>query len=816
MSFLNDNLFESSVDWTLGADNNECAQADLKFLKNNNYKYKVNNANDFKTMFDSQYIIDDLDSQSQLHSNYKNLLTKDEHKSTDISACLNHMNQNEEKENNENIFVDLDEQRQEMSNLLSNSNNINLAFSDVMRKFNTNIQNSFASSLFNSANQLMKFNQDQLTTSLHSSMSLANEMHLSQNQHEDESTKTIKIHEDDLIDCRSRPRAVFKNWYEKYECSYDPSQSFFATNKIAKMTKSLQRKLANLCNMVLNQQFQIYNDQSFENSAYIQQLISTNNFKELCNISIQNQDFKKKYFRLMRSIVERVLIDSLVHCDHYHNQLIQIQQIYHMNGNNHVNIDLTNPIKKLWNELRSRGCQFLGPQMQDDVLHLIFHALETMQRMSRKVLVAYVFYSLVKHYPKASKTNIGHVVQILYRGGCFKVEKRENDSSLMELKKEYLKYATLRREHDTQIIQIALEGGIRMSPEQWSQKLYGDSNHKSEMQSIIDTLQSSLTLEKHINDFYKKLTSYKKDALGNIFINVKPDFDFFASINFEKKQASAQSNGKKFNSSDSNHDDSFTNMMGSESTNSEDDCFSNEFYDDEFETVSTTNDSLVGSDKLRQTSKLKQLHHQQQQQEQTKITWSLIDECMMSTVRILTAHVEYSSKIIPLINENSTSLSKSLNSNQAHSNDMMSNRNKNSMMNNQLNHKVNHQKQTRILSNNNTIMNPNNMNNVIISSNNQISKHVSKNFNPEVDAFQPQNSLNTMNVNYNSTSNMNTNLNSANNSNYLRSMGPDVSSFNNVQRRFHIKNNNQQRYNKYGRSNNFNNNNNNNNNAFFN
>lgn len=33
---------------------------------------------------------------------------------------------------------------------------------------------------------------------------------------------------------------------------------------------------------------------------------------------------------------------------------------------------------------------------------------------------------------------------------------------------------------------MAMEAGLRISPEQWSTLLYGDHKHKSDMQSIID------------------------------------------------------------------------------------------------------------------------------------------------------------------------------------------------------------------------------------------------------------------------------------------------------------------------------------------
>lgn len=55
------------------------------------------------------------------------------------------------------------------------------------------------------------------------------------------------------------------------------------------------------------------------------------------------------------------------------------------------------------------------------------------------------------------------------------VTKRENESSLMQLKDEFCHYDMLRREHDSQIIQIAHEAGLRIAPDQWSSLLYGDS-----------------------------------------------------------------------------------------------------------------------------------------------------------------------------------------------------------------------------------------------------------------------------------------------------------------------------------------------------
>ena len=41
---------------------------------------------------------------------------------------------------------------------------------------------------------------------------------------------------------------------------------------------------------------------------------------------------------------------------------------------------------------------------------------------------------------------------------------------------------------------MAMEAGLRISPEQWSSLLYGDHKHKSDMQSIIDKVSIRLAV----------------------------------------------------------------------------------------------------------------------------------------------------------------------------------------------------------------------------------------------------------------------------------------------------------------------------------
>ncbi|XP_027038423.1 roquin-1-like [Pocillopora damicornis] len=154
----------------------------------------------------------------------------------------------------------------------------------------------------------------------------------------------------------------------------------------------------------------------------------------------------------------------------------------------------------IWAAVRNRGCQFLGPAMQEEALKLILLALEGGEALSRKVLVLFVVQKLESVFPQASKTSIGHVVQLLYRASCFKVEEKNNEPSLMQLKEQYRTYDALRKVHDAQIVQIATEAGLRILPDKWSSLLYGDMDHKSHMQSIIDKLQTPASFSQSIQE----------------------------------------------------------------------------------------------------------------------------------------------------------------------------------------------------------------------------------------------------------------------------------------------------------------------------
>ena len=361
---------------------------------------------------------------------------------------------------------------------------------------------------------------------------------------------------------------------DKHSCVYDTENNMFAMLNwpTVRLSTFMQRKLCNLCSLIVQNNnnnnenisslaaaknctlgTSLVEDQVILVSALMQSMVGltiNSNTSDVANYVQRQKELKNNLLQCMYAIVERIVIDSMLACDHFrdknsNNQQQQQQQLQQHQQQQQVTTRNAT-MSRLWSEIRARGCQFLGPQMQDDIIQMIAHALDVAKRMSRRVLVLYVVYVLKKQYPKASKTNVGHVVQLLYRAGCFKLEKRENDSSLMELRPECATYEALRLHHDMQIVQIALDAGIQMSADLWSQKLYGDASHKAYMQTIIDKLQMRQTLSGQL----VKLLYDKSNTTGNLSTcfagTVKADLEYLAAMRDGEKRAFVDERRKSF------------------------------------------------------------------------------------------------------------------------------------------------------------------------------------------------------------------------------------------------------------------------------
>uniref|UniRef100_A0A915AQF0 RING-type E3 ubiquitin transferase n=1 Tax=Parascaris univalens TaxID=6257 RepID=A0A915AQF0_PARUN len=223
----------------------------------------------------------------------------------------------------------------------------------------------------------------------------------------------------------------------------------------------------------------------------------------LC-FQLLEEEGRQKAVKTARALAERILSELV----------IAHQNTSHISSN-------------LWSAVRARGCQFLGPAMQEEVLRLILLTLSEGALIARKTLVMYIVQTLAEDYPQVSKTCVGHVVQLLYRASCFNVMKRDGESSLMQLKTEFRDYDSLRREHDAQIVQVALEAGLRISPDQWSSLLYGDQSHRSHMQSIIDKLQSPQALGQLVQEL---LGALQRNSDPDTLIPIIAHFECIASF----------------------------------------------------------------------------------------------------------------------------------------------------------------------------------------------------------------------------------------------------------------------------------------------
>ena len=258
-----------------------------------------------------------------------------------------------------------------------------------------------------------------------------------------QSGNLVELLEDDIIDLRDQLWALYEQFSIIHGCQCEPSSNTY-TMREGKLNKPLQRKLLTL-DQILRSHHQVklsdrLTGMKIDSSTSYADIVEKfgDDTRGLFSYTLKNQDYKNKLFRLLRSICERVLIYDVGLCDQFHYQMQQQheqQQALLASGGMEFNTGgdginagaasgAANPLKVLWNEMRNRSCQFLGPQVQEDVLNFVLRALserEGFTRLSRRVLVLYVVFMLKKDYPKVSKTSIGHVIQLLYRAGCFKV-----------------------------------------------------------------------------------------------------------------------------------------------------------------------------------------------------------------------------------------------------------------------------------------------------------------------------------------------------------------------------------------------------------
>ena len=216
-----------------------------------------------------------------------------------------------------------------------------------------------------------------------------------------------------LFECESNKIAkYFKDFLFKYAFTEQTADktSISLNSRQLKLSKALQRKLGSFFQML----------KKFDPKRQLNE----NDLNDQVKLFTYLEEYKRKIIRSLRSLVERVCCDTVIpemNCGTSSNISATNKggggggALSSMNSqqNQTSSVTNTNPTSKLWAEIRARGCQFLGPEMQDDVLRLIIHFLNIVTRISRKGLVSWIVLKLKNTYSKASRTSVGHVVSFI-------------------------------------------------------------------------------------------------------------------------------------------------------------------------------------------------------------------------------------------------------------------------------------------------------------------------------------------------------------------------------------------------------------------
>lgn len=148
---------------------------------------------------------------------------------------------------------------------------------------------------------------------------------------EDESANVKKLLEDDIIDQRKELSGIYEMMYQKLGCECHAADNVYVMRDSGRLSKPLQRKLIELHEYMTTK---TTNTPRFALSEYlIGRKIDpntpytkitewfTDNNEALVKYTERNADFKKKLFKLLRSIFERVIASAVTLCDQFHNQV---------------------------------------------------------------------------------------------------------------------------------------------------------------------------------------------------------------------------------------------------------------------------------------------------------------------------------------------------------------------------------------------------------------------------------------------------------------------------------------------------------------
>lgn len=169
---------------------------------------------------------------------------------------------------------------------------------------------------------------------------------------------------------------------------------------------------------------------------------------------------------------------------------------------NLMNQNATTIIPTLLATIRKQRMQFLGPQLQDEVLHAIHTYLHHVSTTTRPELLEHLMdqFSQEVQAGLLTKTKLNNVLNILWKSPCFALEKTVDEASTsISIKPEYTNYAIFRRVHDQVLIQQALDANLVVLPKIWSEFLYGN---QEKAQEINEWLQHSNIWQETISQIH--------------------------------------------------------------------------------------------------------------------------------------------------------------------------------------------------------------------------------------------------------------------------------------------------------------------------
>ncbi|KAK0402807.1 hypothetical protein QR680_016545 [Steinernema hermaphroditum] len=143
---------------------------------------------------------------------------------------------------------------------------------------------------------------------------------------------------------------------------------------------------------------------------------------------------------------------------------------------------------QIWDVLRTRRCQFLGPGTHSAVLREIHLLFDGGFPVTRKMAVRSIAAKLALDFPTVTKSAVNHLFQILYLGHLFVTVPRQGKAPLMRLKPEFFPFEVFELQHDMSLMRILLEAGLRVDKAQLSRLLYGHMKKQRHIQSIVDRL----------------------------------------------------------------------------------------------------------------------------------------------------------------------------------------------------------------------------------------------------------------------------------------------------------------------------------------